>query len=379
MAYPYKKGKGWYADWRMPNGMRKRKLMPNKVMAEQYEAQQKLKILRGEIGVVDSEPVTLKDFWDRYFRNHTEINKKKSSQETEPFIMVSVIKRFGHLRLKDITPESIEKFKAERRKVVAPATINRSLTLLSNIFNKAIEWGVINVQNPLRKVRRFKENNERVRCLSREEKEILLANVSGKLRDIILFALNTGMRRGEIINLRRGDINFTNNIIIIREQKNGETSYIPMNSACHQILAKYRDLNDSDQPFGYDFTSSFVRLIRDIRKKQLEKNSKSTILNDFHFHDLRHTFASTLVMSGVDLNTVRELMRHKSLKMTLRYTHLSSSFKQFAVERLDTYWTPGTLKGVQTENKNLRNRMQDKEIEMVGGTGLEPVTSTMSR
>ena len=143
MAYPNLRGKGWYADWRVPGGRRKRKLMPNKALAEQYKAQQKLKILKGEVGVVESQPVTLKEFWNRYYKSHTEINKKETTRYTEPFMMASVLKHLGNLRLRDITPEMIEKFKAERLKNVKPTTVNRSLTLLSNIFNKAIEWSVI--------------------------------------------------------------------------------------------------------------------------------------------------------------------------------------------------------------------------------------------
>ena len=80
-------------------------------------------------------------------------------------------------------------------------------------------------------------------------------------------------------------------------------------------------------------------VVRQFRKSFFTALNKSAIIN-FCFHDLRHTFASWLVMSGIDLNTVRELLRHKSLQMTLRYAHLAPGFKQAAVERLDTYWTP---------------------------------------
>ena len=92
MAYPNNKDKGWYADWRLPNRKRRRKLMPNKALAEQYESQQKLKIMRGEVGIVDSEPVTLREFFNRYFERHTKINKKASAHVTEPF-MIRTLRR----------------------------------------------------------------------------------------------------------------------------------------------------------------------------------------------------------------------------------------------------------------------------------------------
>ncbi len=380
MAYNNPKGKGWYADWRLPGSRRKRKLMPNKALAEQYEAQQKLKIMRGEVGIAYSEPVTLREFYNRYSERHSAINKKESTRSTEPFMMVSINKYLGDFRMVDITPETVEKFKAQRLKEgVRPSTVNRSLTLLSNMFNKAIEWNVINVANPLRKVKRFKENNVRVRYLSVEEISLLLDYSDGVLKDIILIALHTGMRRGEIQKLKRRDINFANNVIAIPDQKNNETSYIPMNGVCRKILSKYRDLGDDEQLFGYDFSSTFERLIYRIRKKLKEKDPACTLFQNFHFHDLRHTFASYLVMNGIDLNTVRELLRHKSIKMTLRYAHLSPGFKQAAVENLDTYWTPASklLRDIPfVKNCKSLKFMVDKNM---GGTGFEPVTPTMSR
>ncbi len=179
--------------------------------------------------------------------------------------------------------------------------------------------------------------------------------------------------------MRRKDINFSNNVLAITDQKNSETPYLPMNRICREILSKYSDLADNDQPFGYDFSSTFDRVIFRTRKKLREKDPNCSLLQNFHFHDLRHTFASYLVMNGVDLNTVRELLRHKSLKMTLRYAHLSPGFKQAAIERLDTYWTPDVN---QAEHEDMANRHNPLEIlrkRMVRGRGLEPLTSSMSR
>ena len=366
MAYPNNKDKGWYADWRLPNRKRRRKLMPNKALAEQYESQQKLKIMRGEVGIVDSEPVTLREFFNRYFERHTKINKKASAHVTEPFMMRGINKHLGDMRLTDITPEVIEKFKAKRlAEKRNPATINRGLGLLSNIFTKAIEWDVIHTANPLRKVKSFKVNNTRVRYLSRDEITRLLDATTGVLRDIVQIALNTGMRRGEIQKMRRKDINFSNNVFAITDQKNGETSYLPMNRVCREVLSKYRDLEDNAQPFAYDFSSTFDRIVR-----------KHKILN-FRFHDLRHTFASSLVMSGIDLNTVRELLRHKSLAMTLRYSHLAPGFKQAAVAILDTYWTPEENPAGRKGPASHRNPLQPLSQEKLDLRRVELLASAM--
>jgi len=352
--------------------------MPNKALAEQYEAQQKLKIMRGAVGITECEPVTVKDFFTRYSERHSQINKKESTRNVEPFMMVSINKHLGHCRLADITPETIEKFKAERLKDgVRPSTVNRALGLLSNMFNKAIEWNVVNVPNPFRNIKHFRENNVRVRYLSVEEINLLVDHSEGALKDIIQIALNTGMRRGEIQKMKRRDINFANNVIAIPDQKNGETSYIPMNGTCRAILSKYRDLGDDERLFGYDFSSTFERVIRRTIKKLKEKDAKCSLLQNFHFHDLRHTFASYLVMNGVDLNTARELLRHKSLKMTLRYAHLSPGFKQTAIERLDTYWTPSAKLVNGAGSEKGCNSLETLKKKMVDRKGVEPLTSTM--
>lgn len=104
---------------------------------------------------------------------------------------------------------------------------------------------MIHTANPVHKVKSFKVNNTRVRYLSREEITTLLGATDGVLRDIVQIALNTGMRRGEIQKMRRKDINFSNNVLAITDQKNSETSYLPMNRICREILSKYSDLADT--------------------------------------------------------------------------------------------------------------------------------------
>ncbi len=99
MAYPNRRGKGWYAD-RRAGSRRRRKLFPNKALAELFESQQKLKMLHGEVGITDSEPVTLREFFKRYYERHTSINKKESTQHLEPFMMVTINEHLGNLRLR---------------------------------------------------------------------------------------------------------------------------------------------------------------------------------------------------------------------------------------------------------------------------------------
>jgi integrase len=241
--------------------------------------------------------------------------------------------------LHEITPMLVEKFKAERAKQlksargertkqIKPATVNRSLTCLKSIFNRAISWGKFSGENPVAKVKFFKENNARLRYLEKDEIERLIANCSPKLKPIVIVALDTGMRKGEMLNLKWHDIDFRHSIIYLNKTKNGERREVPMNGFVSKALIAVRKNPPSEYIFPHHGDKP-----SDLRKSFFTACKKSGIVN-FRFHDLRHTFASQLVMSGVDLNTVRELLGHKSLEMTLRYSHLSQDHKKRAVDVL---------------------------------------------
>ena len=167
----------------------------------------------------------------------------------------------------------------------------------------------------------------------------LLKHAEEPYRTLFLTAILTGMRRGEILGLKWSDIDFKRDIMTLHDTKNGERREVYMNE---QVKTAFiRTPKNPTSP--YVFCGSNGKPCRDIRKSFWTALRISDI-KDFHFHDLRHTFASQLVMSGVDLNTVRELLGHKSMQMTLRYSHLSPNHKQNAVDvlskKMDTIWTP---------------------------------------
>lgn len=165
---------------------------------------------------------------------------------------------------------------------------------------------------------------------------------SDHLRPILVIALHTGMRRGEIFNLLWTDIDFQGDLAHVRESKNGEGRYIPVSSELRHTLQSL----SSRFSGGYVFPSYLPRRKRNGAdvvgqhpytdlKNSFSSALKRAGISDFRFHDLRHTFASHLVMAGADLNTVRELLGHKSIKMTLRYAHLSPTHKKQAIKLID--------------------------------------------
>ena len=175
--------------------------------------------------------------------------------------------------------------------------------------------------------------NSRLRYLANdEEREALLNACSDHLRPIVELALNTGMRQGEIFNLKWKDVDFNKDIILIHsgEQKNDELSSIP-------IISDVKDLLKSlTRRLGcpYVFHTNEGHKRKDIRGAFNGACRRAKIM-DFKFHDLRHDFASNLIQKGVHLKVLQELMRHKSIEMTLKYAHLAPTDKANAVALLN--------------------------------------------
>lgn len=228
-----------------------------------------------------------------------------------------------------ITTGDIERFLSDRLQTVGPARHNRDLSLLKIIFKKAMEWNYART-NPASPIRKLREPPGRVRFLTDEERDALLTACPERLRTIVLIALNTGLRKTELLTLRWKDLDFKNRMLRIERTKNGERRDIPMTQVVHNILRAIPRRVDAP----YVFASS------DGTPQQYLKTTWNTAirkakLDDFTFHDLRHTFASTLIMSGVDIRTVQTLLGHKSITMTMRYSHLSPNHLRLAIGVLD--------------------------------------------
>ena len=335
----YKQGKNWYIDYRVAGRRKRENAGPSKRLADAVLRKREIEIAENRfLDIKKNEKIRFEDFAEEFLKLHSKPNKKLSSFERDKTLLKNLCSFFSGRYLFSITSKMAEEYKVARSKIVSPATVNREVACLKCMFNKAIEWGKVE-ENPAKKVKLFRENNQRLCFLEEEEIKKLLDNCSGHLKSIVAVALNTGMRRAEILNLKWHDVDFQRKIIYLLETKNNQRREIPMNHIAEDVLigvckhpsSPYIFCNKDGKPF-YNVRKSFFTALK-----------KAGIIN-FRFHDLRHTFASHLVMAGVDLNTVRELMGHKSLEMTLRYSHLSPDHKRRAVEvlgnRMDTIWTP---------------------------------------
>lgn len=321
-----KRGDVYFVDF-YSNGRRIRKVVgTNRKTAEAYLCKCKAEIAEGRFLDIDrTEKVLFEDFCNDYLKIHSSNNKSFHKDE----LNIKILKRYlGGRYLHQITPLDIERFKTDRAKEVSVATTNRGLALLKSMFNRAIEWKKAK-ENPCNAVKLFKENNQRLRYLEQEDIQKLLANCNGYLKGIITVALFAGLRKSEILNLKWNECDFNRQLIRITNTKNGETRSVPMHDVIKTTLIKIHKHPESP----YIFYKGNGRPFMNVRKS-FDKLLTECKIEGFRFHDLRHTYASQLAMSGVDLNTIRELLGHKSLQMTLRYSHLSPDHKRRAVDSL---------------------------------------------
>jgi integrase len=211
--------------------------------------------------------------------------------------------------------------------------VNNIIKILKAMFTKAADWEMINedVLKRVRKVKQLKGENKRLRYLSDDEIERLINACGKEIKPIVITALNTGMRKSEILHLTWNRVDLKNRIILLDKTKNGERREIPINQTLFYTLSGIVRNIKTDYVF---YNPETLKPYYDLKKSFAAALKKAHII-DFHFHDLRHTFASRLVMGGVDLTTVKELLGHKSITMTLRYSHLASAHIQNAVKVLD--------------------------------------------
>jgi len=275
---------------------------------------------------------TFEELMERYLTEH-------AARKAQPRHYRSYAKHltafFGGYTLAEITPNVIVDYKNRRYAAgLKPASINRELATLKKAFNLAVkEWEWCR-DNPVSRVSMEREHNQRDRWLSLEEERRLLDACAPWLHDLVTFALHTGMRMGEIVELTWRGIDFTRRTVTVFRSKNGERRTIPVNDTVLSVLkdkAKLRSLKTEVVFCSKVFTALECGHLRRSFRVALCKAQ----IEDFHFHDLRHTFATRLVQAGVDLYKVQRLLGHQSPIMRQRYAHHYPESLRDGVELLD--------------------------------------------
>jgi integrase len=261
-------------------------------------------------------------------------NKKPKSSLRDECSLKRLQPFFGDKLLSEVSSFLVEKYKLQRRDQGAkPRTIAIELACLRHMFNMAVKWGKAG-SNPVLGVKFPKEAESKDRILSDEEEARLLETVrtghkAKHLEGIIEMALNTGMRKGEILNLKWENVDFKNRVITVEGTKTGEIRRIPMNNKLTEVLESAKKESKGEYVF-----SENGKPYGDVKTGWWTALEKAGIEN-FRFHDLRHTFGSRLGMLGMDMKAIADLMGHKTIQMTMRYSHPTSEYKRKAVELLD--------------------------------------------
>lgn len=342
-----KRGKVWYFDF-MIRRVRYRGALPEartKAQAEEAECQERHAVFEGRYGRPTGRAVFI-DYAKGSYLAWAKENKR--SWRSDKYTIDMFASHFGRRTFAEMTPLLIEKFKRDRRATRsmrgerALASINRELACLSKIFSMAVR-DRLTVSNPVLEIRKYRETNERTRYLSVEEERRLLAACTGRkahLVPIIVLAINTGMRRGEILKLRWPQVDFDRGMIRLGSAvtKTSRPRDIPMNEAVREQLIGLFKSRTSDLVVSNPHTGKVIVNF----KTAFHRACQDAGISGLRFHDLRHTFGTRAADMGVDPFTIAELLGHADLRMTKRYTHATDQRKRQAVESLSDYAKSGS-------------------------------------
>lgn len=285
---------------------------------------------------------TLNELFQRY---ETAILPLKKSQRTPLGVLRWWSQEIGQYTPSNLTPAIVSQCRdkllsepTSKDKARSPATVVRYLALLSHVFTVAIkEWHWADT-NPVLDVSKPKEPPGRVRFLNLDEIQSLLKacheSSNSTLLPIVTLALTTGMRQGEILNLQWKDIDLKNRFITILETKNNEIRRVPLSVQAVDTITLFSKVRRLDTELLFPSNVNPHKPI-DIRKPWENALVKSQIEN-FRFHDLRHTAASYLAMNGATPIEIAEILGHKTLQMVKRYAHLSQSHTQELIEKMSS-------------------------------------------
>jgi len=322
----------WVIDYRLRGKRIRRVIGESKREAEAVLAAIKTDMIREQYGL--SRPkkpeVLFEDQAKEFLELYSKQNKKSWMRDA---LSLKYLKEFfKDKNLSEITPDLIEKYKLERRVAgVSDATINRELACLKTLYAKAIEWQKAEA-NPAGKVKKFRERPLKERILRPEENNKLLETSSPELKPVLILALNTGMRKAEILNLRWDAVNFSKGFIHIEDSKSGRSRDIPLNGLAFEALKEIS--RKGEFVFTNDETKNHTQDVKTAFKGACRRAG----IKGLRFHDLRHTAASRMIEAGVDLVTVSKILGHASIQMTMRYAHPTAESMRRAVQKLGEYF-----------------------------------------
>jgi integrase len=328
----------WRVKIRIKNKPTVSKTFKRRTDAKHWASQTETSIFEGKyFRYIESKRTELRDVIGRYAEDALE-------QLKDPYTRIQHLayweQKLGDVLLADIRPSLILEVRAEIRRSRSNSTANRYVATLSALLGYVAKELQLIESNPCLLIKKLKEPKGHTRILTGEERVNLvqackLCTKYAEMLPIVLLAVTTGMRRGEILNLRWADINFTTERIFLWSTKNGETRTVPLVGPALtelRIWAKVRAISNEALIFPSRVEGNSMNTFHLDHAWRLVKNSAE--LTDFRFHDLRHTAASYLAMNGAGLREIGDILGHKTLAMVQRYSHLTDDHKHDTVTRM---------------------------------------------
>jgi site-specific recombinase XerD len=311
----------------------------SRTVAKEEEARLKAAVIEERLNPAKArKSPRLADFGKEYLAWY-QANRKPESCRRVTRTVHLITERYGSKKLNELTSYNLEQYKKARKESgLEPSSVNLELTVFKALLHKAQEWGKLG-EHPGRDVRPLKAAQGKTRFLSEDEEAAMLAVCSPELRRLIQAGLLTGFRRQELTSLRPEDVDLEHDLVSVAAcyAKNGEHRTVPMTAGLKAIMqealasrghARTVFVKDTGEPWT---GSTFY--------KDFKKACQRAGIENISPHILRHTYASRLVMAGVDLRTAQELMGHKDIDMTMRYAHLSPSHKWAAVGAMERHFS----------------------------------------
>lgn len=342
-----KKGKRtWYADYSYLGRRHRKKVGPSKKLAELALADIELQIARGELNLLQTE-INFNDFVKEY-DEFSKVNHKPASYVRYKNIIANFEKflkfRGQSINLSQLKPKLFEDYKIWRRTtplnkgIIAKSnTVNMELKTLRTLMNYAIKWEYLKV-NPTRGVNKLKVIDSKMpRFLSKEEIKSLLDNCGEELYPIFFILLNTGMRLGELRNLTWNDVQLEEKRINIQAKKDwrpktGER-VIPMSDLVQNLFMDLKEKRKVHSDFIFPGKDNGPLSIK-LRERLITITKRCGFPDVTKIHTLRHTFASHMIMQGVDLPTLQKLLGHSDVQTTMIYSHLATDHLAEAMNKL---------------------------------------------
>ncbi|TVL99026.1 MAG: integrase [Candidatus Brocadia sp. WS118] len=293
----------------------------NKSLALSIEAKLRTELIEGKyFDKYEGERKTFREMMDRFTKEHAP-KVSRNMQKSYTTSAKHLLSFFGDSRLTAITPRIINDYKVSRKNQgKKPATINKELAMLQKVFSLAVKQWELLKENPCLKIPRERENNQRDRWLTMDEEKRLVDNSPQWLRDIIIFDLHTGLRQDELLSLTWDRVDLFRRTIIIQETKNNKPKTIPLNQIALAILMEKAKVKSLKSDFVFS-SNAMTKIDRRNLIRAFDITREKADIQNFHFHDLRHTFATRLAQRGIDLYKISKLLGHCDIHMTQRYAH----------------------------------------------------------